>query len=435
MTAAPTRQGGETGLLGNHLFLALWATQGVTQTAQNVINFSLLVLAQMLTGSSASVGLMILAFSVPAVLFSSAAGVLVDRWDKRLVMAVSNLVRGLAVASYMLVDTAADLPKVYLAAFLFATAAQFFSPAEGALIPRIVGSRSLIAANSLYNLTFIAAQFLGFTLVGWLLIRTLGLHRVFFVVSLLYLAAAILILSLPLPRMRAGESGAEGRHFWRELIEGWRFIARRRVLLVTMVHLSVANSMYLLLGTLGPAYVSTVLRIRAADLGLLLSPAGALTLAGIAAVHRLARPDNRHTMVHWGLAGAGSAILGLALTAPLSQLLTAITGLRVGTTVLTVLAVPFSMLLGFSTSFITIPAQTVLQENSGDDIRGRVLATFFAVSNAVAFFPILVAGAVADLLGILETFAIVGGVILAIGILSQMAYVRTKGTWGDPSAA
>lgn len=430
---APARPDQQRNLFDNRLFVTLWATQGITQTAQNVINFSLLVLAQSLTGSSTSVGLMILAFSVPAVLFSSVAGVLVDRWDKRVVMAGSNLVRGLAVASYMLVEGPGDLPKVYLAAFLFATAAQFFSPAEGALIPRLVGTRSLIAANSLYNLTLIAAQFLGFTVVGWLMIRTLGLHRVFLVISVLYLVAAALIIALPLPRMKAGEAGATGRHFWTELTEGWRFIARRRVLLVTMVHLSVANSMYLLLGTLGPAYVSTILKIRPADLGLLLSPAGLFTLVGIAAVHRLARPDNRHVMVHWGLVGAGAAILGLSLTDPLSKLLASLTAVHLGTTALTVMAVPFSMLLGFSTSFVTIPAQTVLQENSGDEIRGRVLATFFAVSNAVAFFPILMAGAVADLLGILETFGIVGGFILAIGVMSQMAYVRTNGTWGESS--
>ncbi|MEJ7653643.1 MAG: MFS transporter [Chloroflexia bacterium] len=194
---------GELSVLSNRTFLTLWSTQAVTQTAQNVVNFSLLALVQSLTGSSAQVALIILSFTLPAVIFSTLAGVLVDRWDKQRVMVISTIVRGAAVGSFIVVDSPSHMPWVYISCFVFATAAQFFAPAEGAIIPRLVGAGHLIAANSLFNLTFMASQFLGFTVVGWLLIRTIGLQNVFIVVCIAYVCAAGVLALLRLPTMKA----------------------------------------------------------------------------------------------------------------------------------------------------------------------------------------------------------------------------------------
>lgn len=432
-TASPSTESQEesrTSVLSNKAFLALWGTQAITQTAQNVVNYSLLVLTQTLTGSSAQVSFIILSFSLPAVIFSTLAGVLVDRWDKRLVMVISNVVRGAAVFSYIFVSSRNDMPGVYLASFLFATSAQFFAPAEGSVIPRLVGRNHLIAANSLYNLTNMASQFLGFTLVGWVLIRSLGMRKVFIAVFVVYLIAAATIALIRIPPMKRGaKSGGVVSKYWSELLEGWSFIVRRRALVVTILHLSIANSIYLMLGTLGPAFISGILKVRAADLGILLVPAGVATLLGALVIGRMARPDNRHVMVHGGLAGVGLSIMGLAILEPATRLFTSLTGLPVPLSTVTILAVLISMHFGFWAAFVTIPAQTVLQENSPDDIRARVLSTFFTVSNAAAFFPILLAGAVADWLGILETMTAVGLFIFAVSVFSQYSYARGGGSW------
>ncbi|MEJ7653644.1 MAG: MFS transporter [Chloroflexia bacterium] len=212
-------------------------------------------------------------------------------------------------------------------------------------------------------------------------------------------------------------------------MEGWRFIVLHRTLLVTIAHLAIANSIYLVLATLGPAYVEIVLKIRVADLGVLIAPAGICTLLGFITMGRFARQDNRNTMIHYGLMGIGFSIMGLALIEPATRSLTDLTGLPVPLTTVTVLAVLISMNFGYWTAFVSVPAQTVLQENSPDEIRGRVLSTFFTVSNAVSFFPILLAGAIADWLGVLETMITIGIFILAIGALSHFSYVRAGRTW------
>lgn len=417
--------------LTNRAFLALWAVQTVTQTAQYVISFSLLVLAQQVTGSSAAVAFIVLSFSLPSVLFGTLSGVLVDRWDKRKVMVWSNAIRGAAVITYIFVDKPAEMVWVYAASFLYATSAQVFAPAQGAVIPKIIGPSQLIAANSLYNMTNMAAQFLGFTVVGWILVRTFGLRDVFIIVFVVNVAASVVLRLIPVPPMRAeSDEGSTVERIWAELIEGWSYITARRHMLITIFHLAIANAVFMMIGTLGPAFVSRIIKIRAEDLGILLAPAGICALLGAVAVQRFARLDNRHPMIHGGVVGVGVAILGLALLEPTVSALGEALGTSISLATLTTLAVILSMTFGFSAAFIAIPGQTVLQENSTDAIRGRVLAMYFMVSNAASFFPIVIAGSAADCVGILETIGLMGTFILAIGLVSHWSYRRHPDMWG-----
>ena len=414
----------------NPVFLTLWAMQALTQTSQNVINFALLILAQTITGSTTHVSFIILSFSLPAVIFSSVAGVLVDHWNKRTVMAASNIIRAFAVASYIFVNDSSDMPRVYLASFVLASAAQFFAPAEGAVIPRIVGKRALITANSLYNLTFMASQFLGFTIIGWLLIRFMGLRNVFILIAILYAIAAIVIATLPIPDIRARtDEGISLEKIWQDLREGWHFIIERRSLAITIIHLSIANSSYLMLGTLGPSFVTNILHIRSEDLGLLLAPAGLFTLLGIILVNKLAKPSNRHEMIHFGLMGVGVSVVGLAITTPITNLIAENASVITPSWLTTFIAVLLSMLFGFSAAFVAIPAQTVLQEKSHDYNRARVLSTFYTVSNAASFFPILLAGSIADHIGILQTMTIIGLFIVTVGASSQYLFLQNNRNW------
>ena len=91
-------------VLRNTAFLRLWSAQLVSQTAQNGLMLTLLVLVTERTGSSINGSLLVLAFSLPSVLWSIPAGVLVDRWHKRTVMVLANLVRAVMAAAFIVID-------------------------------------------------------------------------------------------------------------------------------------------------------------------------------------------------------------------------------------------------------------------------------------------------------------------------------------------
>jgi hypothetical protein len=81
----------------------------------------------------------------------------------------------------------------------------------------------------------------------------------------------------------------------------------------------------------------------------------------------------------------------------------------------TTIAAVFTMALGFCNAFILVPSQTVLQERSHEDVRARVYATFFTISNTASFVPIFFAAAFADLFGVVQVLAVLAIVIIGLG--------------------
>jgi len=163
---------GAPGVLGNRAFLYLWIAQALSQTALNATVYILIVKVEEWTGSSTALGLLILSFIVPSVVMGVAAGVFVDRWQKKRVLLVTNLLRMVIVASFIPLGSAFIL--VLLINIAYSVVSQFFAPAEIAAIPAVVPRRHLIVANGLFNLTMSAAQLAGFIFFGPILLKSLG---------------------------------------------------------------------------------------------------------------------------------------------------------------------------------------------------------------------------------------------------------------------
>src|SRR5437868_5649645 len=123
-------------ILANRDFLQLWVAQIISQLAQQMINFALLVQVTDLADSSTATAAMIICFTIPAILFSAVAGVFADRHPKRRVLVITNITRGLIMLAYVLtvlvphLDTAYGLITLYSATLVFSAISQFFVPAE-----------------------------------------------------------------------------------------------------------------------------------------------------------------------------------------------------------------------------------------------------------------------------------------------------------------
>src|SRR5215470_11083905 len=212
ITASP--RVGYRSLLRNRFFLRLWLAQLISQTIQNAANYGLLVLIAELTGSSTLIGLAIISFSLPAVLFGVPAGVLVDRINRRQVLWMSNLLRGLCALGFvinLMIDRHDVLP-IYILTFIIAAISQFFTPAEGAAIPLLVDEQELVNALSLFNITFTLAQALGFVVLGSVVVNTVppiavalgsastvfdAVQVLYLIIGLAYFLCAGLILLIP----------------------------------------------------------------------------------------------------------------------------------------------------------------------------------------------------------------------------------------------
>ncbi|MFH1484570.1 MAG: MFS transporter, partial [Chloroflexota bacterium] len=165
----PESQAGVQTILRNPPFLRLWLAQVLSQTAQNSVFYALMIFVERETGSSFYMSLLILTFILPSISLGIAAGVFIDRWNKKTVLVTTNILRVAVVLAFVLFEQTLGL--IYLFNLVFSIISQFFAPAELAAIPSVVPKRQLITANGLFNLTFTASQLAGFVIVAPLLIK------------------------------------------------------------------------------------------------------------------------------------------------------------------------------------------------------------------------------------------------------------------------
>src|SRR2546430_9790048 len=174
-------QGGFITLFKNKNFLRLWLAQLISMTILFASNYGLLVLIEEVTGSTTLVGLAIISFSLPALLLGAPAGVYVDRMNKRRVLWGSNCLRAIATFAFVisLLTNRHQLIPVYLLTFLISCIGQFFTPAEGSSIPKLVIEAELVPALSLFNITLTLSQAFGFILFAPLVLSFLPPFKIF----------------------------------------------------------------------------------------------------------------------------------------------------------------------------------------------------------------------------------------------------------------
>src|SRR5688500_1657841 len=118
------------------------------------------------TGSALATGAMFVIQALPALLLGSVAGVFVDRWDRKRVMVVADLLRGLLLLPLLLVPATGAIWIVYLVGFLQETVSRFADPAFNAALPKVVGQEGLVEANSAWQLGSNGARLVGPPLGG-----------------------------------------------------------------------------------------------------------------------------------------------------------------------------------------------------------------------------------------------------------------------------
>lgn len=397
----------------------------------NGIHFTQMVLIEKLTRSSAQLGIVILAWSLPAVLFSAVAGVVVDRFPNKWILVTSNVLRVLTAGSYILVLRTLSghslLLAIYTTTFVASAIGQFFSPAEAATIPLLVNRQHLLAANSLFSLTLTASAVVGLILLGPLGIKLAGVEGSFAAIAIIYIGAAILVALLPRDNPhppRNSYAGSALRRAWAEVREGWQFVGSHRSVLAALLRMTLIATLALIMAMLVPGFAARVLGMNPEDAVYIFAPAGLGLVLGTYLVGRFGYLVKREVLVNTGL---GMMVLALTLLGLVSR------GHRTvdmplfeaypqATISLTTAITTLTALLGFSIALVNISAQTTLQERTPLEVRGRVFAVQFLVANVAGLPPTLFIGALADRIGIPRVILLIaGGVAIAGGLGTYFA--------------
>jgi len=431
----PVERGTYAALLRNRYFLLIWLAQALSQTAQNIINFAVVVEVENISHSSTGVGLVIVAFSLPAVIFGAVAGSFCDRLNKRQILVTTNVLRAIVTVGYLLFGK--SLLAIYLLSFLSSSISQFFAPAEAATLPTLVKRKHLLGAMSLFNLTFTLSQVAGFVVFGPTVYKLLGVSALYISIVAAYSIAAVLVWFLPpgqastISLRQAAALLVDFRGVQADVREVLAYLRGNVSVRLAIIQLTVALSFLMTLAALGPGFASRVLHLAAEDSGYILAPTGLGLVLGTVLLGQFGQRADRHMLTNVGMALMGITMAGMGNLQTLWQLLMG--------SVPAAGHLPLPGLLRYPTatgaprvclrghpSALPVAGPRAVPEETEDHIRGRVFAVQFMIANTVQVVPILLVGSLADLFGIVTVMTLLSLALLATGLLGSVVYWRSR---------
>jgi MFS family permease len=380
-------------------------------------------IAKLTDGAPVGIGVIILIVQLPTILFAGLSGVLVDRFSKHAILVTSNAVRAVGCLGYLLLIN--NITALYIITFAVAVVNQPFQPAESATIPLLVRPRQLLAANALFQITFLSSQVLGYTLAPVLVgLPFIGVSKTLAIGAGFLAFAAIVLLPLPpITRERRKVSSDSVSHavtqMMVELVEVARVVMKDAPLAVALIQLSLAPAVLLVLSELGPKYVQQLLGTGQANaMIILVAPAGAGLGLGMFLIDRVGQNMRKGRVASIALLAMGVAIGALAFVPNVIGVL--LSDLHLSRTFgASLITVPISFVLGIATALLNAPAQTIVQERANSNLRGRVLAVQQALAAAVTIPPLLAVAFVGQVLTVSQTLGIVAVVVFLAGVLSS----------------
>jgi MFS family permease len=399
-------------------FALLWFGGLVSMTGDWVLYIALPYHVYNLTGSALSTGLMFVVETLPSVLMGSVAGVFVDRWNRKHIMIVTNILQGLCLLSLFFVKSVEWLWVVYLVSFVESMISRFFYPAENALLPNLVSEKQLIVANSLNELNNNLAMLIG-PAIGGALLGIWGLNSVILFDSASFFFAAIMIAFIawyPLQRSSQGvfleneEMEKKERLGLRSVLHEWlaglQLLKTNRMVIAVFVSAGIANLGEAILVVLLIPFVN-ILHGGAILLGWMLTIRGLGGLLGGFVIGKVG--DSLRPTIIYSLSLCIIGILGLIMyNIPVFYV-----------------ALVCLFLIGIPAMGAGVGSLTLFQGNVIDPFRGRVWGAWITISSLVTILGQVGASILGDRVGIIPMLNIAGTLYVISGLVAFLMIARS----------
>ena len=396
-----TTRPGFRAVLRQPQFRRLWTARTVSQWGDIFSFVALAILIYRLTGSGLGVAGVVVAEIIPVLLIAPLAGVIVDRLPRIRVMVASDLFR--ALLAVVLAIWNDDPAVVYAVAFGLSAGAVFFNPAANSVLPSIVKSDEIVAANSATWTAAVLSQVVLAPLSGGL-VAVIGPGWAFAINAASFVLSALVLRGLRLtePPREVGR-----RRLLAEAKEGVRLVAGDRLLR--------ALAIGQLLAALSAGATSALLVVLAAEhllvqpnrYGLLVGAIGVGAALGPALLLKLI-PDPRRPLFVFGpyvLRGVVDIVLASVRSLPLAAGALVVYG------------------VGTSTGAVTF--NSLLQSHVTDRTRGRVFSLMDLLWQTGRMASLGVGGVLADTVGIRAVYYL-GGTLLLVAAAVGFAATRRQ---------
>jgi dTMP kinase len=376
-------------LLTHSPFARLLAAMSVSSLGDWVGFLAVTALVSDLAGGKVaaySVAGLMLARTLPAVLFGPIAGALVDRLDRKRIMITADIARGLMYAAMVFLG---QLWAVYVLSFAIECLSLVWGPARDASLPNLVPRRQLANANSLA----LASTYGTLPLGGIVFSILIGLNALLanaipflsvhdqavplFLDAATFAFSALMISRVPIPASPARITGRlDFSRIWRDVRDGVRFLFEDSIASAMTAGIVVAFSAVGAVLALAPVYVGETLDAGDAGWGFIVTSFGIGIGLGMVSANQAARVIDRVSIFPWSLVAAATTLFVLASMPNFG------------------LAAVVTVWLGAFCGLGWVTGYTLLQENVTDEFRGRTFASLTVLSRmglflSLAVFPTL----------------------------------------------
>jgi MFS family permease len=363
---------------GMRTFLVVWGGQFASLVGTGLTGFALAIWVYQETGSATQLSLVLLAAQGPQILFTPIAGALVDRWDRRRAMIVSDVGAGLGTLAIalLLVGDNLDIWHLYIALSFSGIFQSLQWPAYSAATTLLVSKEQYGRASGMVQMAEAVGQVIAPAVAGVALALG-GLETVIFIDVVSFLVAVGTLLVVRFPQAERSAAGAAGTgSLLSEAKFGWTYIKERHGLLALLWYFASVN---LIFGFVGVLAIPLILGFAdEVTVGSVFSAVGVGMVLGSLVMSVWGGPKRRI----YGVLGA-DIVLGLALI-----------GFGMSMSIPIVLA---GAVIGFSVLPIANgSSQALWQAKVEPDVQGRVFAVRRVLAQAAGPVAMLMAGPLAD---------------------------------------
>ena len=399
----------------NTQFQALLASRFLADMAQQALLFGALIAIARDGGGAFEAGLLGCAFLLPGVVLGMYGGAVADALPKRVALAGAYVGMGaLTLAIPLALGT--EFGALLLVLFLVRVLFQVSQPSEASTVPLVANADELAGATSMLGLVSSAGELIGKALLAPVIVRAFGVNPVTIMAGILFLLSATRVFDLRPPAPAGADPNAPPvpPPSTREALQ---WLLDERSVLIMLVLAGLASTVNVVLGILGPQYVSEVLDVDPANALYVFAPAPIGLLLALAITPLLIGRVGERPVAVTGFALVALVMTALGLVAPLSDALSWLipidipgVGPRVETAAL------LSIFLGFGVTLAAVATQTYVSRAVPLRIQGRAFALLGVLKDGLAIFPLLVLGAVASKVGVDTVITISPVFLLAIAV-------------------
>jgi MFS transporter, DHA3 family, macrolide efflux protein len=381
---------------GMRAFIVVWLGQLGSLMGTGMTQFAITLWAWEQTGQATALTLVAFFTYAPTVLMSPIAGALVDRWNRKLVMMLSDVGTSIATVSILLLTLTDSLQiwHLYVAGAFAGVFQSFQFPAYSAAISVMVSKKQYARTSAMISLAE-SSSIIVAPLAAAALYAIIGLQGILVIDCLTFLLAFGTLLVVFIPQPKRSAEGAEGKgNLWIESLYGFRYILKRPSLLSLQMLFLFGN---LIAGLCMVLTAPMILARTGNDELILASVVTSMGIGGVAGGLIMSAWGGPKRRIHgvllgWMLSGlAGMVVLGLGQIQPVWM--------------------AGGFLLSFCIAPVNASNQAIWQSKVAPDVQGRVFAVRRVIAQVAGPLAMFIAGPLADF--VFEPALMPGGLLAA----------------------